>query len=262
MSVKPKKKGHSHRGYHDSESLRVVNSLRGVHFGEKLKGSLLKGSFDKRVRIDLPVPLPVPTPPPHPPHPPFPSFSTHPNPSPNPSPRDTNRNSHPFAKTTPSKTTPWFLPEHLLLVVFLVRPGSLGCASQQEPCLVPLQYPKGTSRKACLENPDMRTSRCVTERDRDYERQNVRQIRHLDPLVTTRQKIATKHCRITYYKARNYYTNNSETILLCNRCVCNWKINSKRILLCNWHLQKVPHGGALITQNNSCQKALCNRCPV
>ena len=40
------------------------------------------------------------------------------------------------------------------------------------------------------------------------------------------------------------------------------KINSQRILLCNWHLQKVPHGGALITQNNSCQKALCNRCPV
>ena len=44
--------------------------------------------------------------------------------------------------------------------------------------------------------------------------------------------------------------------------VCNWKINSQRILLCNWHLQKVPHGGALITQKNSCQKALCNRCPV
>ena len=65
-----------------------------------------------------------------------------------------------------------------------------------------------------------------------------------------------------YYEARNDYTNNSETILLCNRCVCNWKINSQRILLCNWHLQKVPHGSALITQKNSCQKALCNRCPV
>ena len=34
-----------------------------IWFGEKLKGSLLKGSFDKRVRIDLTVPLPVPTPP-------------------------------------------------------------------------------------------------------------------------------------------------------------------------------------------------------
>ena len=66
----------------------------------------------------------------------------------------------------------------------------------------------------------------------------------------------------TYYETRNDYTNNSETILLCNRCVCNWKINSQRILLCNWRLQKVPHGGALITQKNSCQKALCNRCPV
>ena len=40
-----------------------------VIFGEKLKGRLLKGSLDKRVRIDLPVPLPVPTlnPPPSPP---------------------------------------------------------------------------------------------------------------------------------------------------------------------------------------------------
>ena len=65
-----------------------------------------------------------------------------------------------------------------------------------------------------------------------------------------------------YYEARNDYTNNSETILLCNRCVCNWKINSQRILLCNWRLQKIPHGSAQITQKNSCQKALCNRCPV
>ena len=68
--------------------------------------------------------------------------------------------------------------------------------------------------------------------------------------------------RKEYYEARNDYTNNSETILLCNRCVCNWKVNSQRILLCNWRLQKIPHGGAQITQNNPCQKALCNRCPV
>ena len=32
--------------------------------GEKLKGNLLKGSFDERVRIGLPVPLRVPTSPP------------------------------------------------------------------------------------------------------------------------------------------------------------------------------------------------------
>ena len=60
-------------------------------YGGKLKGSLLRGSFDKRVRIDLPVPLPAPTLP-RPPHPPshFPSFSpgkplptTPPNPDPN-----------------------------------------------------------------------------------------------------------------------------------------------------------------------------------
>ena len=67
---------------------------------------------------------------------------------------------------------------------------------------------------------------------------------------------------LSYYEARNDYTNNSETILLCNRCGCNWKINSQRMLLCKWRLQRVPHGGALITQKNSCQKALCNRCPV
>ena len=33
---------------------------------EKLKGSLLKGCFDKSVRVDLPVPLPVPQPTHHP----------------------------------------------------------------------------------------------------------------------------------------------------------------------------------------------------
>ena len=32
-----------------------------AHIGERLKGSLLKGGFDKRMRIDLPVALPVPT---------------------------------------------------------------------------------------------------------------------------------------------------------------------------------------------------------
>ena len=71
---------------------------------------------------------------------------------------------------------------------------------------------------------------------------------------------STNSC--VYYEARNDYTNYSETFLLCNRCVCSWKINCQRILLCKWRLQKVPHGGALITQKNSCQRALCNRCPV
>ena len=41
--------------------------------GEKRKGSLLKGSFDKHVCIDLPIALPVPTPPPTLPTP-FPFF--------------------------------------------------------------------------------------------------------------------------------------------------------------------------------------------
>ena len=32
-----------------------------------------------------------------------------------------------------------------------------------------------------------------------------------------------------YYEAWNDYTNNSETVLLCNRCVCNRKTNSQTI---------------------------------
>ena len=73
---------------------------RRQQFGEKLKGRLLKGSFDKRVRIDLPVPLSVPTRPRTLPTPfPFslifhrkPSPTTNLNPTPNPSSRDTKRN--------------------------------------------------------------------------------------------------------------------------------------------------------------------------
>ena len=67
------------------------------------------------MRIDLPVPLPVPTTPPTLPTP-IPLFSsfftgklpptTHLNPPPNPSPRNTSRNSHLFAKTTPGKNYP------------------------------------------------------------------------------------------------------------------------------------------------------------
>ena len=84
-------------------------------FGEKLKGSLLKGSSDKRMRIDLPVPLPVSSRPPTAPTPfPFPSFSTgKPPPTISPSPRDMNRSSYPFVKTTligmcPSTVRPVF----------------------------------------------------------------------------------------------------------------------------------------------------------
>ena len=96
--------------------LKINPLIARYKFGEKLKGSLRKGSFDKHVRIDLPVPLPVPTPPPPPRPQPlslFPRFrlEKHPppppttplNPTPNLSPRGTNRKSHPFAKTTPGK---------------------------------------------------------------------------------------------------------------------------------------------------------------
>ena len=44
-----------------------------VGFSFFFLGQELKGSFEKRVRIDLPVPLPVPT---HPPLQPFPYFFT------------------------------------------------------------------------------------------------------------------------------------------------------------------------------------------
>ena len=80
--------------------------------GKKLKGSLLKGSFDKGMHIDLPVPLPHPTPPTLPTLFRLAHFqrklppTTHLNPTPNPSPKDTNRNSYPFTKTTLVKTTP------------------------------------------------------------------------------------------------------------------------------------------------------------
>ena len=41
-----------------------------------------------------------------------------------------------------------------------------------------------------------------------------------------------------YYEAPNYYTNHSETILLCDRCACNWKINSQRILVCDCRIHR------------------------
>ena len=37
----------------------------------------------------------------------------------------------------------------------------------------------------------------------------------------------------SYYEARHDCTNNSETIRLCNKCACNWKINSQTIKVCN-----------------------------
>ena len=42
----------------------ILFDFRALLHDEKLQAILLKASFDKRVRIDLPVPLPVPTPPP------------------------------------------------------------------------------------------------------------------------------------------------------------------------------------------------------
>ena len=58
-----------------SLAMCYINQILADFFlGEKLKGSLLKGIFDKRVRIDLPVPLSVPTPLPSHPLPTSPYF--------------------------------------------------------------------------------------------------------------------------------------------------------------------------------------------
>ena len=45
-------------------------------------------------------------------------------------------------------------------------------------------------------------------------------------------------------------------------CACAISKLIPREFLCNWRLQKVPYGGTRITQNNTCQKALCDRCPA
>ena len=41
-----------------------------------------------------------------------------------------------------------------------------------------------------------------------------------------------------YFEARNDYTNDLETIHLCNRCACNLKIRSRWILVCHWHVHR------------------------
>ena len=41
-----------------------------------------------------------------------------------------------------------------------------------------------------------------------------------------------------YDEARNEYKNDSETFLLCNRGVCNWKSNSQTINACNWRIHR------------------------
>ena len=87
----------------------------------------------------MPVPLPVPTPPPTlTPPPPFPLFFTGkpaphhpPNLTPNPFPRDTNRNLHPFAKTTPGKNYP--LVSARLVHAFLNQFGYV----HQDICIQP-----------------------------------------------------------------------------------------------------------------------------
>ena len=76
-------------------------------------------------------------------------------------------------------------------------------------------------------------------------------------LEGTSKRVGPRQTGGERYEARNAYTKNSETILQCNRCVRNRKINSQTITVCKGHVR-----GARITQNHSCQKALCNRCSV
>ena len=99
-------------GFRGSEVWRLLYmGIAIVNLGEKLKGSLLKGSFDKARALTCRfLCRSLPHPPPSPPPSPFPFFSTgeppsttHLNPTPNPSSRDTRRNLHPVARTTPGK---------------------------------------------------------------------------------------------------------------------------------------------------------------
>ena len=66
-----------------------------------------------------------------------------------------------------------------------------------------------------------------------------------------------------YYEARNDYTNNLETILLCNRCVCNSKLIPREFsyvigVYRTYHME-APKSHKIIFLP---EKALCNRCPV
>ena len=104
-----------------------TDMLLSSFFGENLKGSLLKGSLDKHVRIHLPVPLPLPTPPltlptPFPLYPLSPHFSTgkptpttHLNPTPNPPPPGTPVGTRtPLRKLPPVKTTLYLVSARVL----------------------------------------------------------------------------------------------------------------------------------------------------
>ena len=56
--------------------------------------------------------------------------------------------------------------------------------------------------------------------------------------------------QVPYHDAQIITQNNSETILLCNRCARNWNISSQRLLVPESH------------KNDSSQRAVCKRCPV
>ena len=89
---------------------RKLPDFRAEKYAYNSGRKLAKGSFHKRVRIDLPVPLLVPT------HPPplllFPPISTGKPPPPpkepdsKPLPQDNNRNSDPLRKLPPVKAAP------------------------------------------------------------------------------------------------------------------------------------------------------------
>ena len=107
-------------------------------------GSLLKGSFDKRVRIDLPVPWPVPTPPLRPRSPsPFPHLpqANHPSPKfdPKPLPQGTPIGTcTPLRKLPPVKTTLSFLEAQQRY--FSYRATLVAIASQNSFVLVFMGY--------------------------------------------------------------------------------------------------------------------------
>ena len=94
--------------------------------GQKLKGSLPKGSFDKHLCIDLPVALPVPIPMIPPDTPPFPAShlpqqtTPHHPPEPDPKllPQGRQQEPAPLCETTPVKTTHQFPPESISRMLY------------------------------------------------------------------------------------------------------------------------------------------------
>ena len=92
----------------------------------------------------------------------------------------------------------------------------------------------------------------------------LRKIHEIEDLQTCqprRHKLASS----SYYEAQNDDTKGSETILLCNRCACNWKFLIPSELLCEFkrihrkYLMEAPESHEKIPAGRPCvTDVLCN----